>query len=595
MKSSSTSVSFIVQLMAVSAILSGLIQLAAVLVSQHALGMIVSMGPHMLWMMPVAMLLLFAFPALLLIVLSRRATGDRSRRLIVWVAAFLGFLNLTLSIPRVHPVASIVLACGLGVVAVRLLVPQWIWLNRAVRRAVIPLGAMVVLLAAGVFGIERFRERQALGKLPVIQAGAPNILLLVLDTVRSLNLSAYGYGRPTTPTMQALGERGVLFENAIATSSWTLPSHSSLFTGRFPFELTADWETPLSSEYRTLAEQLKSQGYLTGGFSANLAYVNRNYGLQQGFDRFEDYAVSWGEIISSSKLGRDLVNARWFRWMTGYHDFLGRKSAADLTDAFLGWVGAGKERPFFGFINFFDAHEPYLPPEPYDTRFVSSGTSRQNLNMLHLHHRAERLDKNQLTPAEVQREIDAYDGGIAYADAEIGRLLAELERRGLLANTVVIFTSDHGEQFGEHRLFEHGNSLYQPLVHVPLVLAGPRIPRGVRVKRPVSLRDIPRTVVEFTGGTEPNPFPGSSLRAAWEGTGEAEPLFTSMTLVGGKRLTAVREDSLYLIRRDEKRELYNLKSDPREEVNLAGVAEWRPALASLDGMLDSLLQHAGQP
>jgi arylsulfatase A-like enzyme len=154
----------------------------------------------------------------------------------------------------------------------------------------------------------------------------------------------------------------------------------------------------------------------------------------------------------------------------------------------------------------------------------------------------------------------------------------------------VILTSDHGEQFGEHRLFEHGNSLYQPAVHVPLVIAGPGIPRGIRVTRAVSLREIPRTVLDFTGATS-NPFPGGSLRAAWEGTAGADQLFTSMT-IGAKRLTAVREDSMYLIRRQGKRELYNLKTDLREEINLADLPEWRPVLARLEGAIDSMEQHS---
>jgi choline-sulfatase len=134
--------------------------------------------------------------------------------------------------------------------------------------------------------------------------------------------------------------------------------------------------------------------------------------------------------------------------------------------------------------------------------------------------------------------------------------------------------------------------LYQPAVHVPLVIAGPGIPRGIRVARAVSLREIPRTVLDFTGARA-NPFPGGSLRAAWEGTPGAEQLFSSMTL-GGKRLTAVRDSDLYLIRRAGKQELYNLKSDPREAVNLAGRPEWQSALAMLEGALDSVQQHSAR-
>lgn len=585
----------VIQLTLVSALLSGLVQVAAIVTMQKLRGEIVSMGPHLVWMIPLANVLLFLVPAVLVMVAIRGRSEEGSRKLVVFVATFLGFLNLTLSIPRFHQVASIVLAIGLAVVTVRVLVPRWMWVTIHARRAMVALCGLVVVLAVAVVVRGRLGESRAVRNLPAARSGAPNVLLLVLDTVRSLNLSAYGYRRPTTPMIDSLSRRGVIFDNAMATSSWTLPSHGSMFTGRYAYELSADWEVPLSLDYRTVAEELSERGYLTGGFSGNLTYVNRYFGLNQGFDHFEDFAITPGEIIVSSKLGRDLVNSRWFRRLTGYHDFVGRRMADDLTNRLLAWVGEGRERPFFGFVNYFDAHEPYLPPEPFASRFVSSATVRQNLNMLHMQHRAERLDKPSMTPAEVQREVDAYDGGIAYADQQVGRLLSELENRRLLENTLIILVGDHGEQFGEHNLFEHGNSLYQPAVHVPLIIVGPGVPGARKVEEPVSLRDIPATILEFIQG-ETDGFPGRSLRRTWEGTSSRERLFASLRLAGGQEMIAVRDGDYYLIRRRAKEELFNLRSDPAELNNLIGSPAMEAVFHSLETSLDSALQHrlAGQ-
>jgi arylsulfatase A-like enzyme len=578
-----------IQLTVLSALLSGMVQVAAIVALQNLSGETVSMGPHMLWMIPLANVLLFLVPGILVGVLTRGQPEETAHRLVVFVAAFLGFLNLTLSIPQLHQIASVMLAVGFGVVAARLLVPRWESLTTLARRVTIPLCCGIVLLAVAVFGRGRFEEWRAIRGLPAAPSGVPNVLLLVLDTVRSMNLSAYGYARPTSPSMESLVDRGVVFSNAVATSSWTLPSHGSMFTGHYAHDLTADWEVPLSGQYLTIAEELAGHGYRTGGFSGNLTYVNRYFGLNQGFDHFEDFAISLGEIIVSSKLGRDLVNSRWFRRLTGYHDFVGRRTAEDLTDRFLTWVRTVRGQPFFGFINYFDAHEPYLPPEPFASRFASSATVRQNLKMLHLHHRAERLEKKSLTPAEIQREIDAYDGGIAYADQQVGRLLNELGTLGLIKNTIVILVSDHGEQFGEHQLFEHGNSLYRPVVHVPLVIAGPGVPRQ-RVEQPVSLRDIPATILDVTQLAQGS-FPGGSLRRTWEGTSQDERLFASLTLIGGREVMSVQDGDFYYIERQGKSELFNLREDPGELHNLVEAPELRPMVQSLSRSLDSALQQ----
>lgn len=579
----------VLQLLLWFALVSGLVQVAAVLATRYLLGETLGMGPHLVWMIPLANVLLFLVPAILLVLATRRQDAVRARFAVIWVAAFLGFLNLTLSIPRFQQWASIVLAVGLAVTATRMATSHWSWFTRTVRRTLLPMAAGVILLALGVFGLEWAREWRSLRSLPPARAGAPNILLLVLDTVRSLDLGIYGYPRPTTPILQKLSEQGVLFENAMSPSSWTLPSHASMFTGHYAFELSADWKVPLDGHYKTLAEELREHGYLTGGFAGNLSYVNRQFGLSQGFGRFKDFTLSFGEIIASSKLGRDMVDARWFRRITRYYDFPGRKSAADLAEEFLEWVGQNPSRPFFGFINYFDAHEPYLPPEPYASAFASSNTVRNNLDMLHMQHRAERLHKQEMTPAEVQREIDAYDGGIAYTDAQIGLMLDQLGKRGLLENTIVIVTSDHGEQFGEHGFFEHGNTLYQPSVHVPLLVVGPGIPRQRQVTTPATLRDLAATVLDLAG-LEQAGFPGQSLRTMWEGTPPGRRLFASLRLLDGKQLVSIRDGDFYYIKHPRKKGmLFNLRADPSELTDIIDTPAMKDVVASLGSSIDSAL------
>jgi arylsulfatase A-like enzyme len=589
------SIGVVAEVMIWSALVSGFLQVAGVLVTKHVAGEILGMGPHLLWMIPLANLLLFLIPGILLILVTRRMDGVTSRSLVVWLFAFLGFLNLTLSVPRLAQWTSILLALGLAAVSVRFLAARWNGFARTVRLTWPLFAAAVLLLFVGVSGYERIREGRAVGALPPAPDGRPNILLLVLDTVRSINLSIQGYARPTSPALEKLSAEGVLFENAMATSSWTLPSHGGMFTGRYAYELTADWEVPLDEEYRTLAEELKQQGYLTGGFAANAAYVNRNYGLNQGFDHFRDFDISLGEILVSSKLGRDLTSARWFRRISGYHDFLGRKSAADVVEEFLGWVGRDSTRPFFGFLNFFDAHEPYLPPEPYAAAFASSNTVRNNLEMLHLQHRAERLHKTDMTAAEVQREVDAYDAGIAYIDAQIDRMVRALAARGLLENTIVIVTSDHGEHFGEHGFFEHGNTLYQPVIHVPLVILGPGVPKDRRIETPVSLRDLPVTSLDLAGLGQSG-FPGRSLRSTWEGAPADARLFASLRTVGGAELVSIREGDHYLVKRPNKKPmLFDLSTDPGETRDLINEPALQPLVASLGASIDSALLQARKP
>ncbi|HEY7461989.1 MAG TPA: sulfatase-like hydrolase/transferase, partial [Gemmatimonadota bacterium] len=303
----------------------------------------------------------------------------------------------------------------------------------------------------------------------------------------------------------------------------------SMMTGRFPHELIAHWQDALDDTHPTLAEVLGAAGYVSGGFVANMEYAGYESGLHRGFVNFEDYPVSAAELALSSSLAHAVINNQALRNLTGEHQILGRKLAEDVNRNFLDWLSRqDPERPFFAFLNYFDAHSIYLPPDPWDAEFGSEA-ERDMTGTWHFKRRARhRLKDRTATPAQIQVELDSYDGSIAYVDHEVGRLLDELERRRILDDTIVVVTADHGEHFGEHDRFGHDNSLYRQLVQVPLVIRFPaRAPAGAIVSEPVSLRDLPATLLDLAGLGRGG-IGGASLASLW---GETVPAETSRTIM----------------------------------------------------------------
>jgi arylsulfatase A-like enzyme len=497
---------------------------------------------HVVWMTPLSYLILTAPLAAVAWLGARLLPGLVGPRVVVFALALAGsFSVLFLAYPSLHSVAILLLAVGVAAQTSRAVARR---LDGFTARAGLVAAAIAVVAAVGGIGVnlmDRLAERRAVAGLPAHVSGAPNILLLILDTVRASSLGLYGHERPTTPTLDRLAAESVVFDHAFSTAPWTLTSHASLFTGRYPFEMSASWTTPLDETHPTLAEELSAQGYMTAGFVANLLYTGAETGLARGFQRYEDYRVSAAEVAIASSFGRIFINNPRIRGLLRYHDIPGRRTADEITGRFLSWVGAGHERPFFAFLNYYDAHAPYLPIEPFASRF-SSGTPRQNHLIRQANVRsADRTAKDAMTEAERREEERAYEAGIAWIDAEIDRLLTELEAGGLLENTVVVVSSDHGEQFGEHGLFTHGGELYTQVLHVPLLISGPGVARGVRVAEGVSLVDLPATLLELARRSGPSAVdarfaPGpSGNRASGASTGGG-------TSVGGRSLIPLWRD-----------------------------------------------------
>lgn len=454
------------------------------------------------------------------------------------------------------------------------------------------------LLAAAVtsWGWDKYLEVGAEAELPQSSPGAPNVLMIVLDTVRAQNLSLYGYHRPTMPNLGQIAKQGVFFEQAVAPAPWTLPSHASMFTGRFPHELTADWTTPLDATYPTLAEILYQHGYLTTGFIANTLYCSYESGLNRGFVHYEDYPVSLSQLIRSSALGREITNNLDLRRLVKYYNLLGRKSAERLNYDFLSWLSRQEQRPFFAFLNYFDAHNPYIPPPPYDGMF--GNLPRRDPGV---------IPAEWWSETEIQAEIDAYDGLLAYLDHQLDLLLSELKSRGILDNTLLIITSDHGEEFGEHQLFGHGTSLYWPSLFVPLLISFPsRIPVGRTIRTPVTLRDLAATILDLLKIDANNKLPGSSLAKYWENSAGVEnvknnPILLSEVSQGvrtpkswpiskGSMRSLVTDNFHYIVDGVGFEELYDIRSDPFEFENLAGSTEYRPAKEQFETYLEEVLR-----
>jgi arylsulfatase A-like enzyme len=417
--------------------------------------------------------------------------------------------------------------------------------------------------------------------------------------VRADHFSLHGYSRQTTPHLERWAESATVFERAMSTSPWTLPSHASMLTGHWAHELSATWETALGPEHRTLAEALGARGYLTGGFVANTYYCGHELGLARGFAHYEDYVASWRELAISASIVRLVVNSHGFRRLTGYEDNLPRRSAEAITEQFLHWQSTTGARPFFAFLNYFDAHETYLPPPPFDTMF-GPGPPGGSPAVVQDLRRSLRFDWQQRPRGEIDAEINMYDGAIAYLDQQLDRLFRMLEARGVLDDTIVIVTSDHGEQFGEHELFLHGNSLYQPLLHVPLLIRYPsRMAAGVRVADRVSLRDLPATIEDLIGGT--SSFPGRSLARDWSvpaGEGRLpEPAlaevrqaawaagWASAYPVAKGDMASISDDAYHYIRNGDGSEELYAAADREEHENLAGRQELRPLLERYRAML----------
>lgn len=575
---------WILLVVAVVAMVTGLAQSGWIAWRLLVRGELVWRSRDFAWMMPASYLLPLLGVALVAAplgaVLRHRWISLDARRAAAGAVLFTGTLALVLLLPGLHAAARVLVAMGMAAQAA-----PWLARMPALRlgRVAVALVALIVLIGGGERVIRALRAARAVAALPPAPA-APNVLLLILDTVRAQSLSLYGYARETTPALARWAREGTTFDHAIATAPWTLPSHASIFTGRQPSELPVGEREPLGKRYPTVAEAFAARGYLTGGFVANVYYAGYDSGLGRGFIHYDDHRVTWQQVLWSSTLAQTEL-AKGLLWQQGVRAklrvlrafdlriyplrFAHRKSAEVVANDFLEWERARGDRPYFAFLNFFDAHAAYLPPARHRQRFARNPGPQ-----------------------------DLYDACILGLDGEIDRLLGELRRRGALDNTIVAVTSDHGEYFGEHGLTGHGNGLHLPVLHVPLVIRYPaRVAAGVRVAEAVSLQALPATILALAGARDER-F-GATLAMDPRAGGEESPgprrVVSSLAHAADaaspsplRRFSvSVLTDSVHWIgRHDGREQAFAYREDPLELRDRAG----DPGLRAL---LDSLRQDAG--
>jgi arylsulfatase A-like enzyme len=449
-------------------------------------------------------------------------------------------------------------------------------------------GVSALSSAFAAVGSHHIRQKDAMASLPHSQQTMPNVILITLDTVRAKSLSLYGHSPETSPHLRRISQDGVLYYRAIATSSWTLPSHGGMFTGRYQKSLKCDFTAPMRGDIPTLAEILLAEGYQTGGFIANMMYCSKEYGLARGFSHYEDYRMTLGQAVITPSYAKRLIEETHLVDSFRTQDNLGKKSASTLNRDFLKWLeDSDPSRPFFAFINYFDAHDPYISPNEYASRL--GYTSYREF--------FEKIDNKRYEDPVILKELlRGYEAAIAYIDDSIGSLYDQLVQTGWMENTILIITSDHGEQFGEHGRAYHGNSLYMDLIWVPLMIIAPGVGKGIRIDQPVSLRDLSATVLALAGVDKPAAFPGQPVDL--DGSMPSENPIFSEHILGqhavihpmkpGWQRSLVVGDYHYIHNPDDTEELYYLRDDPEELENLASRPDEKSRLVEIRRKLDEL-------
>lgn len=421
------------------------------------------------------------------------------------------------------------------------------------RSRVLAWGLGVIVLGGAVamptlFASDRAESAAAL-PAGVAPAGAPDVVLVVLDTVRAANMSTYGYSRDTTPTFSRLAGEGALFLDATAPSTWSLPSHASLFTGLFPSGHGAHAETRvLAPDVPTVAEVLGENGYETLCFTAN-PHISDSFGLTRGFQKQDRAWLGPGAGRSFLFIFRLLDLVGW-----SSED----KGGGHVVDNFERWLATRPDDapPAFAFLNFLEAHFPYHQTPPrFLARYTQLGMfERRDVSIKAMAAQfGRRLSETEIA-AIAEPARDMYDAGIAYADFLLERVVDALAESGRLERTLLVVVADHGEMIGEHGEFGHGAALYEPDLRVPLLLRYPRaVPAGERIARPVSTVGVYATILDVVGLTAPrNPHVASLLPLFHGGVG-GEPVLAERFAM---RDVPPRPDAAPLARRDTRYRIY---------------------------------------
>ena len=421
------------------------------------------------------------------------------------------------------------------------------------------------------------------------RADRPNVVLISIDTLRPDRLGCYGHERPTSPNIDALARRGVLFERAYSPSSWTLPGHMSIFTSLYPSFHKLDHNSRLGTvrlddSERTLTELLKGAGFRTASFVTH-PFLAAEWGFGRGFDLYVR-KVSRAE----ENAGRAL---QWIEWHL-FHERRGLEPAG-----------------FFLFLHFIDPHETYSAPPPFLNRFTGDyrGKLQPNYHLVTIFH-----DKPFPSEADFRYALALYDGEINYVDSQIGRIREALKDAGWLDATVIVLTSDHGEEFKEHDSMGHKSTLYEEQLRVPLIISyPPRYATGRTIPERASLLDIHPTLMALLGEDAPGAVQGLDLgpiMASAQGAGDeaaklrevlsTRPLFGELGPLGFRwELTYYRKSIQsnryklilnYGSQSEVTRELFDTAADPGEQRDLYRLVSNDPEIRRLEERLSGFIR-----
>lgn len=373
-----------------------------------------------------------------------------------------------------------------------------------------------------------------------------NVLFIIVDTLRADHMGCYGYEWNTSPNLDQLAGEGVLFKQAISQAPWTLPSVASIYTGRLPTSHLAGMKKGNSQAKLTrqpnFVELLRENGFYTAGLATN-AYLSKDFGMDQSFD------------------------AHYYRY---------KVDAEHVSDLFCQWLDENADKKFFFLLHYFDPHQPYEMKQDFLPLAGNPAYRSQEQEL-------ERY-RGDCTKGQT-RVVTAYDSEIAFADAQIERVFAKLRELGLFENTLIVFVSDHGEEFREHGGIDHGHSLYDELLHVPLIFRFPsRLPKGKRIGAQVRLVDILPTVFDVVGmDFDTVNSSGTSLLSLMVGQTTESRDAVSEFLIRGSERKGIRSGRYKLIFSPDggEIELYDILADPCETANLAeSMPEIRDTLMS---------------
>lgn len=455
--------------------------------------------------------------------------------------------------------------------------------GRKALRPVLVVASVALAVLGACFLLRQTTRSDPQPRGNALTSNQPNIILITLDTVRADHVSLYGYERDTTPNLRRLAAESTVYQNAISAGDMTLSSHASIFTGMNPswhrahFDRDYEGGRPLDTRYRTLAEMLYTKGYDTAGIVANYLYLGYGFGLDRGF-AFHD---STAPVVFLGRTEAFLLRERVRNFLTRFqkpwqYDQSFRR-AGEVNERAVAFFDRERAqgRRFFCFLNYMDAHWPYVPPGRFASMFPGfdpafrtgqyDGMEKEILSL-----------RRPISDRERRHLISQYDGGIAYMDSALGRLVEQLKQRGLFENTLLIVTSDHGEAFGERALIGHALSVHQDEVHVPLLIkypgeTAPRVDEDF-----VSLTDLLPTVFAVLGYPVPRNVQGHDLSKGARGPGGdvisesfVHPLISTWSPRFLRTEQAIFAGPLKFIQSSKgEREVYDLSKDPDEQHNL---------------------------